>query len=515
MYDEKSWTHFDVKSQDILLNLANMLVYQLATLQSEIMAKRARSMYEANTAFLRRSILAPTKSADPLPPKHSPHKPQHALQDKPHLAHHTSFKAGPKEARNAKTRAEQANSIVLDDAANTLKGILGCDSVAIVGLEDYQLFIRKSNLDSAKEKEHKLDKEKVIINYTNGKPWPSQVDPVVLYTPKGPSSPRVLGSAGSYTHRFEGKGHHLSEIIPHYIKNRHFWWDREDEDELAKKFMSMVPAEARTSLMAALMTPDGTLWIAIFASWSKPPSDFGDFSRTAVPFAWILGSSAMAAMSIRKVRAIEQSQISYSNLQAHELRTPLHQILAITQLLRSSMNDLADAPQQSNNTLTTMQQVRDLLPFLDAIDTSGKTLHGIVDNILSFLDLKAKENTLMPRTPGMLASPAGAPQSLEVMFEELMEEACEEDKRVRSAKGQPQSNVETIFEIIPPLLGEKVTEDTGGALRKYVSRLRFTLNPGLFRKSSQTLTSSLNPKVVSRSMWTIYNPCCHLRGART
>jgi signal transduction histidine kinase len=186
----------------------------------------------------------------------------------------------------------------------------------------------------------------------------------------------------------------------------------------------------------------------------------------------ILGGSIMAAMSVRKVRTLEQSQISYSNLQAHELRTPLHQILAITQLLRSQMTDLADTPtSHPQNSLTTMQQIRDLLPYLDAIDTSGKTLHGIVDNILSFLDLKGKDNMLMPSTPGLMTSPSGAASSLEVMFEELIDEACEEDKRVRVARGQPPSNVETIFEIVPPLLGEQVTEDAGGALRKALSKI--------------------------------------------
>lgn len=156
-----------------------------------------------------------------------------------------------------------------------------------------------------------------------------------------------------------------------------------------------------------------------------------------------------------------------------ELRTPLHQILAITQLLRSSMIDLADADQQNTtiSSLTTTQQIRDLLPFLDAIDTSGKTLHGIVDNILSFLDLKAKDSSVSSVAPSLLNSPAGATQSIEVMFEELIHEASEEDRRSRSANGQPTSTIETVFEIIPPLLGEQVTEDSGGALRRALGKI--------------------------------------------
>ena len=131
------------------------------------------------------------------------------------------------------------------------------------------------------------------------------------------------------------------------------------------------------------------------------------------------------------------------------------------------MSDLARIPEQpSSSSLTTNQQIRDLFPFLDAIETSGKTLHGILDNVLAFLDLKEKGNAVAGRDPGSLIAPSGTAQSLEVMFEELIQEACEEDKRSRTANGQPMTHIETIFEIIPPLLGVGVTEDEGGSLRR-------------------------------------------------
>jgi signal transduction histidine kinase len=385
---------------------------------------------------------------------------------------HTAVKAGPKDARNAKERAEMADTELFDDAAKTIQGILASDSVAIVSLEDFQLFVKRTGLDGT-AKDRKVDKEKVILGFTQGKPWPSNVEPIVAHVPTAPGM-RVMGRSGSGQYHFDqtDSAKQFSQVIHKYIKSRHFWWDREEGDTTSNNLMAMMPEEAKTTLMATLMTPDGALRFAILSSWNRPPASFTDYSRMALPFQWILGGSVMAAMSVRKVRTMEQSQISYSNLQAHELRTPLHQILAITQLLRSQMNDLADTPsQQQQNSLTTMQQIRDLLPYLDAIDTSGRTLHGIVDNILSFLDLKGKDNMLMPSQPGLMNSPSGAQSSLEVMFEELIEEACEEDKRTRIAKGQPPSNVETIFEIIPPLLGEQVTEDAGGALRKAISKI--------------------------------------------
>lgn len=213
-----------------------------------------------------------------------------------------------------------------------------------------------------------------------------------------------------------------------------------------------------------------------------------------------------------------------------ELRTPLHQILAITQLLRSSMNDLADAPQQMPTTcLNTMQQIRDLLPFLDAIDTSGKTLHGIVDNILSFLDLKANDSMVMAPKPSLMNSPFGAAQSIEVMFEELVQEAWEEDKRSRRANGQPIVNIETVFEIIPPLLGgwssvSDIPADPshrrtghGGqwrraetVSRRHEPRLRSGLSP----RFCQTHTSSSMARVVWRFTLTMFHVSCLRKAAR-
>jgi len=441
------------------------------------MAKKARGMYESTIAFLRRSYISPLPRKEPPSRTKLRRDVQKKKEDtKPMTSctaqRHTAVKAGPKDARNAKERAEMADTELFDDAAKTIQGILASDSVAIVGLEDFQLFVKRTGLEGT-AKDRKVDKEKVILGFTQGKPWPKNVEPIVVHVPTAPGM-RVLGKSGSGSYRFDrpGSAQQFSQVINKYIKTRHFWWDREEGDDTSNNLMAMMPEEAKTTLMATVMTSDGTLRISVLVSWNKPPSAFGDYSRMALPFAFILSGATIAAMSVRKVRLMEESQMSYSNLQAHELRTPLHQILAITQLLRSQMNDLADTPsQQQQNSLTTMQQIRDLLPYLDAIDTSGRTLHGIVDNILSFLDLKGKDNMLMPTQPGLMSSPSGAQSSLEVMFEELIDEACGEDKRMRIAKGQPPSNVETIFEIIPPLLGEQVTEDAGGALRKALSKI--------------------------------------------
>lgn len=139
------------------------------------------------------------------------------------------------------------------------------------------------------------------------------------------------------------------------------------------------------------------------------------------------------------------------------------------------MQDLASAPISEETTvLTTTQQVRDLLPYLDAIDTSGRTLHEIIDNILSFLELRSRDNPFT-KDPTVLSVPAAqhvsSPRSLEVLFEDLIQKVCEDHRQSRKLLGRTGGRVETVFEIVPPLLGESLEEDHGGALERWVVSL--------------------------------------------
>ncbi|WWD18560.1 hypothetical protein CI109_103013 [Kwoniella shandongensis] len=456
--------------KSVLLKLANMLVYQLATLQSEIAAKRSSAMYEASITFLRRSVMPDHAQSD--------ERPSHEDQNRAEALTHPftgsrgeaeesaqlATKSGPRGSKEAKAKAIRMDQDLFEDAANTLRKMLKADSVAIISMEDYQLFIRRNSngpLDGKHGKEKLDTKERIINDYLKGKPWPEHVEAVINYVPRvnGMGIP-VLGRSSAHDTQFAfnelGAEATLSEFLKSYLTSRQFWWDREQSsDPLSKRIMGLMPAECETALGTPFMGYDGKVRFAAFATWNRPPSSFMDSSTTGLSFVGILGGCVMAALAIRKMRGLDQSQISYSNLQAHELRTPLHQILAITQLLRSSMNDLAEEPSEAVTNNTT-SQVKDLLPFLDAIDTSGKTLHGIVDNILNFLDLRGKEDSLTLGGTGMVSSANGSQSSLEMMFEDIIKEAIEEDGRSRRANGQPDCHVETVFEIIPPLLGEEV-----------------------------------------------------------
>ncbi|WWC88463.1 uncharacterized protein L201_003374 [Kwoniella dendrophila CBS 6074] len=506
IYDIEPRQSFNQRERLLLMKLSNMLVYQLATLQSEYMAKRSSSMYETSVSFLRRSLLpqpnepsirrslsrhssqsqpsAPSLSKPqpppPFPSSQSKLPPPNTSESSP-----VASKVGPRDSRDARRQALISDQTIFTDAANTLKMMLRADAVVVVNVEDYHLFIKVHDnenggtLDGKKGYERIKTKEKTIHDYLKGDPWPSDIEPVINYVGRQQNNAEVLGIACDENDPKSSKFHFdttgvesvLSQFLKKYLETRQFWWDREENDDpLSKRIMDLMPTEAQTALGTTFMGHDGKIKFVMFATWNKPPSSLVDSSMVALPFVWILGGCLMAALAMKKVRDLEQSQISYSNLQAHELRTPLHQILAITQLLRSSMTDLAETPQMTTN-LTSTEQVRDLLPFLDAIDTSGKTLHGIVDNILSFLDLKGKEASQSLGDTGLMTTPTGGQASIEVMFEELLRDVIDEDKKSRRANGQSDCHIETIFEIIPPLLGEQVSEDAGGALRKALQKI--------------------------------------------
>ncbi|GMK57489.1 hypothetical protein CspeluHIS016_0403230 [Cutaneotrichosporon spelunceum] len=547
---------FDVREQSILLRLANMLVYQLATLQSEIVAKKSGAMYEASINFLRRSLvpehlkLKPggaesTKSTEAaraqklrkssvsrlkksrysrlprsggarsllldarsrLPsevtrsvnasqasstpvapsPSHTPRTPasnrSEASADVPQLPQR-AVKTAPRDSRRAKRRDLRAETAMFNDAAETLRGILHADAVCMIDLHEYQLYIRKGG--TTPEDQTTQTKESIVADFLQGKEWPSNVEPVVKYVPRTDNpSVEIMGQNAAPGFEVDVNKPNATETMAKfakaYLATSHFWWDREDpNDELAQEIMAFMPSKCQTVLSTVFLTFDGMLRYAVFVLWERSPRSFDDSSRLALPFVWIIGAALTSGLAISRVRSVEESQITYSNLQAHELRTPLHQILTITHLLRSSMSDLAEAgnvtqvQSTAHGCMTTLEQVRDLLPLLDAIDTSGKTLHGIVDNILTFLDLTGKDKlweSSRVKHPALFGHSSSAPQTLREMLEELVQEAYEEERRSRAGNGEPQSHIETVLEIVSKDLGDLVTEDRGGALRRALGRL--------------------------------------------
>jgi len=330
------------------------------------MAKKSSSMYENCISFLRRSVTADDAKHKEVAEKdrkahkeleretrrearrervearaarklHSGKSPAGTLKSaradstasvataKPVNKAPLAVKTGPRDSKAAKRDADLSDKALFTDAAKTYRRILKADAVAIVNIDEYQLFIRRS-IGSERDPKANIQsetKEEIIGSFLQGKAWPADIDPVIHYVPKSQEpGVTVLGTdsaSGSCDFHFNNRGTEqtLSDFLGTYLKTRHFWWDREDsEDDLSRRIMNLMPDAAQTVLGTAFMTYEGKTRFAMFASWNRPPSEFGDSHNIALPFAYILGGCTLAALALRKVRTLEMSQISYSNLQA-------------------------------------------------------------------------------------------------------------------------------------------------------------------------------------------------------
>jgi hypothetical protein len=260
-----------------------------------------------------------------------------------------TVKAGPREQQESKKRWELGNSDLFADAASTLRGILGADAVAIYNMEDYSLFYRRTDAPDLELDKNVVDPANTspLFDFMHGKPWPENLQPIVHHIPSamGPREPLLGISLASKegdaeTSGVDGTGmamngengeqsvrkafdfsapdltQTLSEALREYLTKRRFWWQTHGSSALEQKVLAIVPSETQTLVVHFTFTFDGRLRTATFGCWNRPPAQFDESSTLSLPFMQILGGLSGAALSFRKVRSMEQSQISYSNLQA-------------------------------------------------------------------------------------------------------------------------------------------------------------------------------------------------------
>jgi hypothetical protein len=206
-----------------------------------------------------------------------------------------AVKTGPKAQLDAQRRSQATNMDLHQDGADTLRGILQADALAVVDMEQYQLFYQN---ESGKAVEP-------VLQYLAGA-WPEGVEPVI-HAGKSP----IL--AQSPADRFDNPESLITDLLMNQLKKRRFWWCR--QEPLGERVLALCPG-AETMLVYFMITPDGRIQHLLLAAWNRPPASFADSSALSLPFVYILGELNQAAQSMRKTRAMEKSQISYSNLQA-------------------------------------------------------------------------------------------------------------------------------------------------------------------------------------------------------
>ena len=446
----------DESRHSILCHLADMLVYQLSTRQSHHLEKHSNSMYEACISFLRRGIArARTANRD----QHGNELVSTAGLPSPTVTE-MAIKRGPREQMSNRVQDIGAEHDLLQDYCSTLRGMLKADVVTIIGLEDFNIYLNSEDGTRSDLVNH-------VRAFNLGTSFPDHIKPVIHTSHENDRLPLVAYSCPINAPLRLGPHARttMAEFLGRYLQTQRYWWERTDDpDDIADRVMFLLPESCRTAMSVVYFTPEATPKFVTLVGWNRPSTTFDETSVSSVHFTWVLGGSLRSALAVRRNRWMEHSHLTYANTQAHNLKTPLHHILAITQILRSSITDLAE---QQNR-----EQVRDLLPLMDAIDTSGTHLQGIVDNILSFLELKAMERISMSgKTDTYSADQPMTDQALGPMLEDIIAKAYDAEARARKARGESPGRVETILHIASEDLALGVVEDARGLLRAALAKL--------------------------------------------
>ena len=198
VHDDIPREDFSVDRQQTLLSLAGLLIYQLSTLQSEHMEQRSSTMYETCISFLRRGVSHGTL----LPPAplrmrrqllstvnvRSTSRDDASQAAKSKVTRHDKnpytardvdrmeSKTGPREVQGIRSQVIRMEREILQDYSETLRSMFNADSVALIGLEDFQLFVKSTTVAGSSGEP---DIESVITAFIMGEPCPPTVEPIV------------------------------------------------------------------------------------------------------------------------------------------------------------------------------------------------------------------------------------------------------------------------------------------------------------------------------------------------
>ena len=497
IYDHRPEATVDTSKQTAILRVAELLVSQLFALQSQDLQEWSNMMYETCISFQTRSIAQIKGSYPPSKDgvvdeanqlrgtQDSLSSHQGAPDRLPHVLRSSrrptemAVKASPREVQSIREQDIRVEHQVLQDYCTTLRDMLKADVVTLIGLEDFSIGVKPISDATGRED---LDIHEIIAGFGFGTPFPPDAEPIIQSTSRNEKQPVVSYTCPPQAPLRVGAPYVrvvLRKFLKRYLQEQQFWWDvqAEEDDDLSRQVLALLPSNCRTALSTVYMTPDATPKFVTLVGWNRPASTFDETSISYVPYAWVLSGSLRATLAVRRNLWLERAQLTYANTQTHNLKTPLHQILTVTQVLRSAMGDLAGGRIALRSTTAhtdgrSAEQIRDLLPYLDAIDTSGNHLHAIVDNILSFLELKGMERVSGPES-GMDISLNGdsATQSLNAMLQSTAVKAYDAETRARRSRGDQVGRIETVFHAEPEELAQRVMEDSRGLMKASLAKI--------------------------------------------
>lgn len=232
-----------------------------------------------------------------------------------------------------------------------------------------------------------------------------------------------------------------------------------DEVDIIK---NVAPA-AKSMLALPVWHTDGSPLKVLVMAWNHVPSRRKDLEK----FARGIVSGTSAAMMIRKAKIMAKAQAMFSSVQAHELRTPIHQIKNIATLVKSSLTEgCSDS-----------QQYQQLMAAMKDIEMASQRLEMVTNNVLSYFEVQSSADGPSEKSQqareSLAAQQHHATRSLEIMFTDLIEAMVSTDMAARQQQDEsaPPPEIEIILEIVPPFLGETVEEDSEGNLARAVGNI--------------------------------------------
>lgn len=146
---------------------------------------------------------------------------------------------------------------------------------------------------------------------------------------------------------------------------------------------------ARSIIFLPLWHFQSESWFAATIGWTMDPTKA--FEKCDLTYLSAFGNSIMAEVSRYEALAVSRSKSDFISSVSHELRSPLHGILASSELLRDSITD------------------RSQLHMLDMIESCGSTLLDTMNHILDFAKInnhlgaptqgKSGPTSLEPKAP--------------------------------------------------------------------------------------------------------------------
>jgi hypothetical protein len=161
----------------------------------------------------------------------------------------------------------------------------------------------------------------------------------------------------------------VCDILARVLKRSPSWFSKADDDPTIQAIFRRTAPGADSILVHPLWRPDGSPLKLLLLAWKYEPIRKDEVQS----FVASLMTGLSAALTLHRARRMEKAQIAFGNTQAHELRTPIHQIRNMASLLKSSLTDY------------TMEHKREFEEGLKNVEEASIQLEAVMQNILSYV----------------------------------------------------------------------------------------------------------------------------------